>query len=201
MSSFTETKIEDTPHSAYKWYIIQTSISLDVRGVFSQDDRQKAEKLKLIFHKTGNSSLLEEIFVAIEEKKNPYTNEMQYTNLAPGYVFIKVILNDVVKALLLENQNKIGFIMGGYAKPHQVPQSEIDNMKKIVEKKNQEQDNLVVGDMVKITHRDFTGFQGVVTEIVDDQISVTISIFGRNNVIKCSIKDVERTDETDGTGI
>lgn len=196
--SFKEEKIELNDNKDYKWYIIQTYNALTARGSLSQDDRKKAEKLQEIFNKAHQSHLIKEVFVAIEEKKNLYTNETHYNNIAPGYIFVKMLLNNEAKGILTNNQSKVGFIMGGYSKPHVVSEEEIANMKKQIEIRNNTQEAFIVGDVVRIMHREFTDFNGIITELFDDgQANVSISIFGRNTVVKFSIKDLEKIGSQD----
>ena len=191
--NFTEEKVETSNNTDYKWYIIQTYNAISAKGNFSQDDKKRLEKIQEVFSKANCAYLIEEVFIAIQEKKNLYTNEMQYNNLAPGYIFVKMFLNNEAKKILTYNQTKIGFIMGGYTKPQIVSEQEITNMKQQIEIKNNSQDAFLIGDVVRITHREFSDFNGIITDLFDNgQANVSISIFGRNTIVKFSVKDLEK---------
>lgn len=196
MSEFTEEKIEIDSNSDYKWYILQTFNSLTAKNKLSQDDIKKGNKLRISFDKANKGYLLQEVFLAIEEKRNIYTNEIQYHNLAPGYIFVKMLLNQETKEILTSLQKTVGLIMGGYNKPHIVSEKEIDHMKNTIQEKNNKQDKFEVGDVVKILNKDFSEFKGVITEIIDDTFAkVTINIFSRNTIIELSIKELEKIND------
>lgn len=177
--------------SEYKWYIIQTYNTIKARVVFANDEKLKSKKLQALINKYELSEYFNEIFVPLIEKKNVMTGEMQEINLAPGYIFIHMILNDKTKNFLLGS--KTGFLIGGYNNPKEVTQEEIDRLKKNIALKEQQEQNFYVGESIKIKNRDFVDFDGIITELLpDNYANVSISIFGRNTIIKFKLTDLEK---------
>jgi len=71
-------------------------------------------------------------------------------------------------------------------------------MKEKIEIRNSAQESFEIGNVVKITHREFLGFNGIITDILENgQANVSISIFGRNTIVKFSIKDLEKIDSSE----
>jgi transcription antitermination factor NusG len=189
-SNFQEEKIEG--FSEYKWYIMSTFNALKARTSFLNDEQRKVKKLQTLIASEGLEEFFEEIFLPIANKKDIYTQESKEVNLAPGYIFIKMDLNNEVKKFLMQTQ--IGLIMGGYKNPKIVSEEKIQTMKDNIGKESGNNDTFYVGEMVKITNRDFLDFDGIITELLKEEESanVSISIFGRHILVKFKLTDLEK---------
>lgn len=190
MNDFIEEKIDN--YSEYKWYTLQTYNALKARMNFINDEKRRIKKLQDLIKKQGLEEYFKEIFLPLIEKKDIYTQELQEVNLAPGYIFVHMHLTNEVKSFLMHSQT--GLLMGGYNTPHIVSEEKIKKLKNNVAAKLNLNTSFYVGEVVKITNRDFADFDGIITELFMEEgyANVSISIFGRNTLIKFRLTDLEK---------
>jgi transcription termination/antitermination protein NusG len=196
MNQFIEEKINNLYE--YKWYILQTYNSLKARTNFVNDERIREKKLHEILKARNLDEYVQEIFIPALEKKDLYTQELKSINLAPGYIFIHMYLVEEIKELI--KFSKIGILMGGYQNPHIVQESEIQNLKETIELKKNLNANFYIGEVVKIINKDFSDFNGIINELFVEEktANVSISIFGRQTLIKFPFTDLEKYTNING---
>lgn len=51
-------------------------------------------------------------------------------------------------------------------------------------------DQIEAGTVVKLIKTPFVGWEATIVEVLDDKLSVSISIFGAERIIKCNVDDV-----------
>jgi transcriptional antiterminator NusG len=165
---------------------------LKARNNFPNDEKMRIKKLKVLIEEQGLQDCFREIFIPLIEKKDIYTQEVKEENLAPGYIFINMALTNEIKRFLMHSQT--GLLMGGYNNPKVVPEAEIERLKKNLENKVNSNSSFYVGEVVNITNRDFSDFDGVITEIFLEEgyANVSIIIFGRNTPVKFRLKELEK---------
>ena len=120
-------------------------------------------------------------------------------NLYSGYVFIEAELTGEVMYLLKNTSNVIDFLAGrakGSA-PKPLRESEVKRMLGAADELvdlDEDGNNYVVGETVKVTSGPFSGFSGVIDEVNREKkkLSVMVKIFGRKTPLELENSQVER---------
>lgn len=120
-------------------------------------------------------------------------------NLYSGYVFIEAELTGEVMYLLKNTSNVIDFLTGrakGSA-PEPLRESEVKRMLGAADELvdlDEDGNNYVVGETVKVTSGPFSGFSGVIDEVNREKkkLSVMVKIFGRKTPLELENSQVER---------
>lgn len=120
-------------------------------------------------------------------------------NLYSGYVFIEAELTGEVMYLLKNTSNVIDFLAGlakGSA-PEPLRESEVKRMLGAADELvdlDEDGNNYVVGETVKVTSGPFSGFSGVIDEVNREKkkLSVMVKIFGRKTPLELENSQVER---------
>jgi len=159
----------------HKWYVIQ---------VISSQEKKVKKALEENRESKGMAELIEDILVPTENVAEVKKGEQRISEkrLWPGYILVKMILNDD-SWMYVKNTNGVIDFLGG-AKPTPLRQGEVDEILKDLEEKKKgvvQKHNIVTGDKVKITDGVFVNFIGTVIEVFNEKgrLSVMVSIFGR----------------------
>lgn len=120
-------------------------------------------------------------------------------NMLPGYVLVECNLTDECYPLLRNIPNVLGFLSDGKSstKPAPVPQSEVNKIVGNVEETDVElllDETYLVGEKVKVTDGPFSGFNGVVSELLQDKhkLKVVVTIFDRQTPLELGFNQVEK---------
>ncbi|MCQ2324403.1 MAG: transcription termination/antitermination protein NusG [Paludibacteraceae bacterium] len=121
-------------------------------------------------------------------------------NMLPGYVLVECDLQDECYPLLRNIPNVLGFLSDGgknNIKPAPVPQTEINKIIGAANESEREvisEENYLVGEKVKVTNGAFNGFNGVVSEVLQDKhkLKVIVTIFDRQTPLELGFNDVEK---------
>ncbi|MCQ2330570.1 MAG: transcription termination/antitermination protein NusG [Paludibacteraceae bacterium] len=120
-------------------------------------------------------------------------------NLLPGYVLVECNLTDECYPLLRNIPNVLGFLSESKntTKPAPVPQSEINKIVGNVEVDEEElmlEDIYMVGEKIKVTDGPFNGFNGVISEVMQDKhkLKVVVTIFDRQTPLELGFNQVEK---------
>jgi transcriptional antiterminator NusG len=115
----------------------------------------------------------------------------------PGYVLVRMDLNDELWYLVKNTPGVMGFVGTGLH-PTPLRDEEVDEIISIAEHGPSEEArqiiDLSIGDSAKIIDGPFTGFSGVVDEISDEKskLKLMISIFGRSTPVELEFFQVEK---------
>jgi len=175
---------------AKRWYIIHVYSGFEkkVRDALEEQARQK-----------GLSHLFEQILVPMEEvvevrrgKKVPAERKF-----FPGYVLVKMELNDETWSLVRNTAKVTGFLGPG-GKPTPIPDSEAERIiNQVSEVKEHPRPTItfVPGDQVRVAEGPFASFSGTVEEVDEakGRLKVLVSIFGRATPVELEFSQVERT--------
>lgn len=160
----------------YKWYVVQ---------VFSSQEKKVKKGLEEHLQHKGMTDFITEILLPTENVSEVKKGQQQVVEkrLWPGYLLVKMQLNDESWQYVKNTNGVIDFIGGGNPTP--LTDGEVDQMLRDLEDKKQkitQKHKFEVGDRVKITDGVFVNFTGVVTEVFHDKgrLSVLVSIFGRD---------------------
>ncbi len=165
-----------------KWYVVHT---------YSGYENKVASNLEKTVENRQLQDLIQEICVPTEtvvEIKDNKKREVE-RKIFPGYVIVKMILNDDSWYAVRNIRGCTGFV-GPSSKPIPLTDEEVARLG--VEKKSIEV-SYQVGDSVKITDGPLEGFIGVVEEINTDKnlVRVTVSMFGRETPVELELNQVE----------
>ena len=110
--------------------------------------------------------------------------------LYPGYVFVKMVMNDDTWYVVRNTRGCTGFV-GPSSKPVPLTMEEVQKMG--VEKEAQLVLNFKVGDTVQITAGPLEGFMGVVEDIDTEnfKVKLKVNMFGRETPAEVEIGQVE----------
>ena len=166
-----------------KWYVVHT---------YSGYENKVATNIETIVENRGLRDLIQELRVpmetVIEKGKDNKPKEVE-RKIFPGYVLVKMVMNDDSWYVVRNTRGVTGFV-GPASKPVPLTDSEVaalgvDKKEIII--------NFAVSDSVRVSDGPFEGYIGKVTEIdMDNQrIKVTISMFGRDTSVELSLDQAE----------
>jgi transcriptional antiterminator NusG len=173
--------------STMKWYVVR-----------AQSNRERSVSEKLI--KEGeNGDLIgrigqvivpmEKIFQAKDGKKT-----VKEKVLFPGYIFVETNAIGELKYFIKGLSGATGFLTNRAGTIETLTQSEVDKMIGI-HTENQEKElstTFFVGEEVKILDGPFTSFNGVIDEIKDQRVVVSVSIFGRKTPVELNTQQIDK---------
>lgn len=173
----------------HKWYIVHA---------YSNFENKVADAIKQSASEKGMSELFDEVFVPTEEvteirRGRKINTERRYL---PGYVLVKMVLNDQTYHLIKETPKVTGFLGSGN-KPMPVSQREVDRIRGVVTDSIERPRSTItfeIGENVRVTDGPFASFSGVVEDVDEDQqrVKVAVSIFGRATPVELEFAQVEK---------
>ncbi|MDZ7627279.1 MAG: transcription termination/antitermination protein NusG [Parvularculaceae bacterium] len=174
----------------HKWYIVHA---------YSNFENKVADAIKQTASEKGMSELFDEVFVPTEEvteirRGRKINTERRYL---PGYVLVKMVLNDQTYHLIKDTPKVTGFLGSGH-KPMPVSQREVDRIRGVVTDSIERPRSTItfeIGENVRVTDGPFASFSGVVEDVDEDQqrVKVAVSIFGRATPVELEFVQVEKT--------
>ena len=183
----TDIKEEDDPNA--KWYVVGAASGFEERAVKTiQDNARKASLSHFFFDFQIPKQEIVEI------KKGKKINSKK--NFFPGYILIKMIMNNPTWQLV-KNSNKVSGFTGNDHKPIPLSQNEAikmlkkadDSIEYIAPKYIYE-----VGQQVKVIDGPFASFNGMVEEVDEEKgrLKISVSIFGRSTLVELEYTQVEK---------
>ena len=174
------------------WYVVHT---------YSGYENKVAQDLMTMVENRRLQDLICDVKVptetVIEDKLDKSGNkigekEVQH-KIYPGYVFVKMVMNDNTWYIVRNTRGCTGFV-GPSSKP--IPLTEEEILAMGVEKREIEV-NYAAGDSVRVIDGALAGFIGVVSSVEADKnkVNVTVSMFGRETPVELELDQVETLDE------
>ncbi|MBQ6333664.1 MAG: transcription termination/antitermination factor NusG [Erysipelotrichaceae bacterium] len=175
-----------------EWYVVNT---------YAGHENRVKDNLEKRLETMGISENLFRIVVAEEtqiEVKNEKSKEV-VKNIFPGYLFVEMIMTDEAWYVVRNTPGVTGFIgsSGGGAKPFPVKQDEIEKiLRRIGQSDKSIEVDFAVGDTVKILSGPFSGMEGKVESMNDQNqvATVLIILFGRETPTDINYVDLAKTD-------
>ena len=174
---------------AARWYIIH---------VYSGFERKVMTSIREQAQQQGLQDLFEEIIVPMEEvvevKRGKKVNAER--KFFPGYVLVKMELNDETWHLVRNTAKVTGFL-GASGKPTPIPDAEAARVLHQMQEGIEHPRPLVTfisGDQVRVTDGPFSSFNGTVEEVDEGKgrLKVAVSIFGRATPVELEYSQVEK---------
>jgi transcriptional antiterminator NusG len=172
-----------------KWYIVHA---------YSNFEKKVAESIKLAAREKGLDEMVEEVFVPTEEVTEVRRGRKIHTErrFFPGYVLVKMVLNDQTYHLVKDTPKVTGFLGSG-KKPLPVTQKEVDRIRGVMTdtaERPRPTISFEIGENVRVTDGPFASFSGVVEDVDEDtaRLKVAVSIFGRATPVELEFGQVEK---------
>ena len=115
----------------------------------------------------------------------------------PGYVLVKMEMNDHSWHLVKNTPKVTGFLGGGGSRPSPISDAEAERMLRQVQEgveRPRPSITFQVGDQVRVSDGPFQSFNGTVEEVDEEKarLKVSVSIFGRPTPVELEYSQVER---------
>ncbi|BES65936.1 transcription termination/antitermination protein NusG [Gottschalkiaceae bacterium SANA] len=168
--------------STGKWYVVHT---------YSGHENKVKKNIEKMVENRGMEDQLEEVSVPMEEVVEVKDGKrvVKERKKFPGYVLVKMIMNDKTWYIVRNTAGVTGFVGPG-SKPIPLTDEEMRRMglQEVVSV------DFVVGDQVKVMSGPFENFMGAVESINNDQqkVKVYISMFGRETLTELTFSQVEK---------
>ena len=175
---------------AMKWYVLQSFSGYENKVKQTLEDTIKREGLEDSF---GEILVPTEEVLEIKEGQKKRTERKYF----PGYVMIKMDLNDDTWHLVRNVPKVLGFVGATGEKPVPLKKSEAENLIQSMQKgvdKPKPKVMFETGEVIRITDGPFNDFNGVV-ETVDfekNRLRVSVLVFGKPTPIELSLTQVEK---------
>src|SRR5204862_4454469 len=174
---------------ASHWYVIH---------VYSGFEKKVATAIREQAEQKGLAERFEEILVPTEEvvevkRGAKVSSERKFF---PGYVLVKMDLDDATWHLV-KNTAKVTGFLGGRGRPSPITENEASRiMRQVQEGIERPKPSITfeIGEQVRVSDGPFTSFNGVVEEVDEEKsrIKVAVSIFGRATPVELEYTQVEK---------
>lgn len=160
------------------WYVLHSNSGHEAR--VSEALRQRIETM-------GLTDRVFEILIPTQDRVVIKAGKKQTVKekIFPGYLLVKMILDDASWLALRTTSGITGFVGAG-AKPTPLSDEEVANIEKFISSPAPRfKAKFSVGEAVKITDGPFADFLGSISEIDDEKgrVKVLVSIFGRETPV------------------
>jgi transcription termination/antitermination protein NusG len=174
---------------AMRWYIVHA---------YSNFERKVAESIKERAAAAGLADLFAEVLVPMEEvvemrRGRKVSSERKFF---PGYVLVKMELNDQTYHLIKATPKVTGFL-GTENKPIPITEEEAGRILQQVQEGVERPKPSVtfeIGEQVRVADGPFASFNGLVEEVDEERarLKVAVSIFGRATPVELEYAQVEK---------
>ncbi len=177
----------DTPD--FKWYIAKAQTGQENKVTKSLKERIVNYKMTDLF---AEVLVPEETVVTTANGKKKTIKKKFF----PGYVLIKMIMNDKTWHLVKSTDKITGFVGGTLDKPAPITNEEAAYMTSQMEdgfKKPRTSINFSEGESVKVIEGPFANFVGTIEAVSDKgKVKVNVSIFGRPTPVELDFTQIEK---------
>ena len=177
----------DTPD--FKWYIAKAQTGQENKVTKSLKERIVNYKMTDLF---SDILVPEESVVTTANGKKKTIKKKFF----PGYVLIKMIMNDKTWHLVKSTDKITGFVGGTLDRPAPITNEEAAFMISQMEegfKKPRTSINFAEGESVKVIEGPFTNFIGTIENVNEKgKVKVNVSIFGRPTPVVLDFTQIEK---------
>ena len=175
----------------FQWYVL--------KAISGKESKVK-EYIETAMRTAGWDEFVQQVLIPTEKVVQLRNGKrvVKERNFLPGYVLVEANLVDECYPRLRNVPNVLGFLSDGRSVvPTPVRQSEIN---RILGNVDEQESNVVtsipymVGEVVKVTDGPFSGFNGEISEIMQDKhkLKVIVTVFGRKTPLELSFNQVEK---------
>jgi transcription termination/antitermination protein NusG len=174
-----------------RWYVVHA---------FSGFEKQVQRSLQEHIKRAGMEDQFGEILVPTEEVVEMKSGEKRTSErkFFPGYVLVKMEMNDDTWHLVKNVPKVSGFIGGSGTRPTPISDKEADAILHQVQEgveKPRPRFSFQPGEMVRIVDGPFIDFNGTVEDVnfEKSKLRVSVSIFGRQTPVELDFSQVEKS--------
>ncbi|EPE37517.1 transcription antitermination protein [Candidatus Photodesmus katoptron] len=174
------------------WYVVQAFSGFESRVAKSLREHVKIRNMEDLFG---------EILVPTEEVVEIRSGQRRKSErkFFPGYVLVKMLMNDKSWHLVRSVPRVLGFIGGTSDSPSPITDKEADAILNRLEKASESprpKTIFEVGEVVRVNDGPFSDFNGTVEDVDYDKsrIKVSVSIFSRATPVELEFGQVEKLD-------
>lgn len=169
------------------WYVVHTTSGHEAR--VAETLRQRVETM-------GLSNKIFELLIPTQDRivirggKKSTVKE----KIFPGYLLIKMILDDASWLTIRTTPGITGFVGSGKT-PSPLSESEVVNIQKFISTPAKRfKTRFTTGEAVKITDGPFTDFLGTIDKIDEEKgkVKVLVSIFGRETPVELDLLQIAK---------
>ena len=172
------------------WYVIQAFSNCELKVKAALEER---------IEMSGLSEKFGEIMIPTEqvtELKKGQKKQLE-RKFFPGYMLVKMEMNDDTWHLVRKTPNVMGFIGGSRNRPHPLSDQEFNKIVNRVDEAVEKPKFKTVfesGETVRINDGPFNDFSGIVEEVdyENNSIKVSVSIFGKSTPVDLNFSQVEK---------
>src|SRR3989338_3086684 len=170
-----------------KWYVIHIQTSYEGRVKQALEQRVKSLSVE---DKIFDIVIPTREIIVVKKGKKTKAIEKVF----PGYILVKMILNDDSWLVVRTTEGVTGFVGAGL-KPTPISEKEVDAIMKFVQQEQPKfKTKFSVGEAVKITEGPFADFLGSI-EAIDEgrgKVRVLVSIFDRETPVELDFLQVAK---------
>ena len=173
-----------------RWYVVHA---------YSGFEHQVKRSLEERIERFGMQDKFGEILIPVEEVVEMREGQKRRSErkFFPGYVLMKMEMNDDTWHLVKDCPKVLGFIGGSTEKPAPITEKEAQNIKdRMQEGVDQPKPKVLFepGEVVRVTDGPFNDFNGVVEEVnyEKSRMLVAVQIFGRSTPVELGFSQVEK---------
>jgi transcriptional antiterminator NusG len=173
-----------------RWYVVHT---------YSGFEKQVVRSLKEHIRNTGMEDKFAEILVPTEEVVEMKSGQKRTSErkFFPGYVLVKMEMDDETWHLVKDVPKVSGFIGGSGTKPTPITDKEADAILRQVQEgveKPRPKFSFMTGEQVRVIDGPFADFHGTVEDVnyEKNKLKVAVSIFGRQTPVELEFSQVEK---------
>ncbi|WWP02725.1 MAG: transcription termination/antitermination protein NusG [Candidatus Dasytiphilus stammeri] len=176
--------------SNMRWYIIQAFSGFEVRVAESLREQIKSHHLDKLF-----SEIIVPTEKIVEIRKGHQRKSDR--KFFPGYVLVKMVMNDTSWHLVRSIPRVLGFIGGTPDCPASISDKEINYIITRLKKSGDKPKPKILfepGEMIRVNDGPFADFNGVVEEVdyEKNRLKVSVSIFGRCTPVELDFNQVAK---------
>ncbi len=175
---------------AMRWYVVQA---------YSGFENTVRKSLLERIERSGLKDSFAEVLVPTEEIVEMKQGQKKRTErkFFPGYVLVKMEMNDDTWHLVRDVPKVLGFIGGTSDRPAPITDAEANAILQRVQESADKPKPKVLfepGEMVRVTEGAFNDFNGVVEEVnyEKSKLKVAVLIFGRSTPVDLDFTQVEK---------
>lgn len=175
---------------AMRWYIVHA---------YSGFEKKVALTIKEQAAQKGLTDSFEEVVVPVEDVIEMRRGKKVATErkFFPGYVLVKMAMNDATWHLVKSIPKVTGFLGGSGNRPQPISEREAESIFKQLREGMERPKNTVVfeiGEQVKVVDGPFESFVGLVEDVDEEKerLKVSVTIFGRSTPVDLQYSQVEK---------
>ena len=180
-------EVKKTVPPEARWFVVHTQSGFEARAKEALSQRIKGLGME---DKIFDIVIPLRDIVTIKKGKKKNVKEKVF----PGYLLIRMILNDDSWLVVRTTQGITGFVGAGN-KPTPITEKEVEAIKKFVEQEQPKfKAKFSVGEAVKVNDGPFTDFIGSIDSMDDEKgkVKVLVSIFGRETPVELDFLQVSK---------